>query len=259
MVREAVKKVMSKVQEELSEISGKSRSYEELISNRAIPLDLSMMKRLGYAYTGETAFHLTNVKHLSSLVNIEKSNKQISTFSKGGPELARLPSQPNCLVYLKGTEVIRGRGDIWTTVDKTGMRWIDHNVEARSAKFKLTFYIDGVLTKLLKEYGVEFNTNNQPSSVVLTAIKKVKDKQKFIKAYFKSIEKWIDSGGYKEFQKYLDGAANMKYNEVILTKFNIENIYSLDVESPIIEKFCKDHKIEYKGVFYSKELSELKI
>ena len=254
MIREAIKII-----EELSAIAGNKRSYDELISNRCIPLELQMMKRLGYAYSGETVFHLTNDKHLSGLKKIQGSKAQLSTFTVGGPELARLPSQPNCMVVLDGTEVIRGKCDIWTTVDKDGMRWINHNVQERSTKFMLTFMIDGLLTKLLKEFGVDFNTEQQPSTEVLKYIKKVKDTKKFHKAYFKSIEKWIDAGGYKEFQKYLDNAAEMKYNEVVLTKFKITGVYSIGEDNPKVQAFCKKEGVEYKGKIPQNALSNLKI
>jgi len=254
MLREAIQII-----EELSAIAGNRRSYDELISNRCIPLELSMMKRLGYSYSGEKAFHLTNSRHLSGLAKIQGTKNQLSTFTVGGPELVRLPSQPDCMVELLGTEVIRGKSDIWTTVDKDGMRWINHNVQERSTKYKLTFMIDGILTKLLKEFGVDFNAEQQPSSEVLKAIKQVKDTKKFHKAYFKSIESWVDAGGYKEFQNYLDTAAEMKYNEVVLTKFKITGVYSLDNDIPKVQAFCKKTGVKYKGVLPSKALSELKI
>ena len=139
------------------------------------------------------------------------------------------------------------------------MRWINHNVEERATKFKLLFMIDGLLTKLLREFGVDFSTESQPQSEVLKAINKVKDSGKFHKAYFKSIENWLDSGGYKEFQKYLDNAAEMKYNEVVLTKFKMKSVYSLDVESQKIQNFCESKGINYKGKFSSVGLSALEI
>ena len=254
-----IRQALEKVQEQLSAIAGEQKGYDVLISNRCIPLELKMMKRLGYAYSGEKAFHLTNERHLSGLHKIQNSLAQLSTFTQGGPELVRLPSQPNCLIVLEGTEVVRGKSDIWTTVDTDGMRWINHNADGRATKFTLTFMIDGIITKLLKEFGVDFSCDKQPQSEILKAIKQVKDSKKFHKAYFKNIEDWIDSGGYKEFQNYLDNCANFKYNELVLTKFKIKGIYSLDSENQKIEKFCKSKGVEYKGVFGSRALSELKI
>jgi hypothetical protein len=254
-----IRDIIKSIKEELSKISGKPKSYDDLISNRCIPLDLKMMNRLGYSDTGVEAYHLTNSVFLNGLKKIEKTDKQLSTFTVGGPELARLPSQPNCLIRLIGTEVIRGKSDIWTTVDENGMRWINHNVEERTTKFMLTFAIDGLLSRLFREFGVDFDADRQPSSEVLKAIKKVKDKTKFHKAYFKAIENWIDNGGYKELQKYLNNAAEMKYNEVILTKFKIESIAVLDSENGKVENFCKKHNIKYDGVFPSRALGELRI
>lgn len=254
-----IKEIIFKVQEELSKIAGNQKNHIDLVANRAIPLYLPMMKRLGYSDTGVKVYHLTNTVHLKTLKSIENSQKQISTFTKGGPELARLPSQPNCLSLLEGTEVIRGKSDIWTTVDKNGMRWINHNVAERSTKFQLTFAIDGILSRLFREYEVDFDPDRQPTSEVLKHLKKVKDKKSFFKDYFKGIENWIDNGGYREFQKYLNNAAEMKYNEVILTKYKIKSIFALDIESQKIEKFCEENKIDYKGVFPSKGLSGLNL
>jgi len=248
-----------KIVEEISKISGKQRPKEELIANRAIPLEPKMMKRLGYSYSGETALHLTNSVHLNGLYRIQGTNAQLSTFSRGGPELVRLPSQPNCMVELIGTEIIRGKSDLWTTVDKTGMRWINHNVAERSTNFKLTFMIDGVITKLLKKYGIDFSTEQQPSSEVLKVINTLKDKKKFIKDYFLSIEKWIDDGGYKEFQKYLDNSANLKYNEIVLSKFKIKGVYAIGIENPAVDNFCEKHNIENRGVISSESLGHIQI
>lgn len=251
--------VIREILEEISKISGRRMKYDELISNRAIPCYLPMMKRLGYAFDGEKVFHLTNERHLDGLKKIQGTDAQISTFTVGGPELTRLPSQPNCLVTLEGTEVISGKSDIWTTVDVNGMRWINHNSPERTTKFKLTFAIDGILTRLLRDYGVDFDTNMQPREKVLVAIKKVKDKKKFYKDYFKKIEQWLDSGGYKEFNNYLNNAAEMKYNEVVLTDFKILVLNSIDVDNNFIKKFAEKNNIDYKGVFPSNGLSNLKI
>jgi len=254
-----IREVLKKVQEELSPIAKNDRTYLELISNRCIPLELGMMKRLGYAYDGEKAFHLTNSKHLDGLYKIQNTKKQLSTFTVGGPELMRLPSQPDCLVSLEGTEVIRGKSDIWTTVDRKGMRWINHNIEERSTKYKLTFMIDGILTRIFREYGINFDANLQPSEIVLEKLESIGDESGIYKMYLKLIEKWLDSGGYKEFQKYLDNAAEMKYNEVVLTKFKIIGVNSLEVENVKVKKFCEKHNIPYLGVLGIKSLSNIKI
>jgi len=97
--------------------------------------------------------------------------------------------------------------------------------------------------------------------LVLQKIKNlpVKQQLEFQKSYFKKIEKWIDGGGYKELQKFLDNAAEMKYNEVILTKFKIDSVYSLNSDNGKIRSFCEKNDIKYAGIFPSRGLSELTI
>lgn len=231
-------------------------SISGLIAKRAIPLDLKMMDNLGYAYSDTTVYRVMNSRGLARLVKHQGSKNQISTFTQGGPELARLPSQPNVLVELLGTEVIRGKSDIWTLIDKTGTRWIN---QASKSDGKLTFFIDGIITKIFKDFGFDLDIEAMTDAQIEQEILKLSSKQQrqFEKFYLDAMEDYIDGGGYKLLQHFLDNSADFKYNEVILTKFKIVGITSIEVDSPATEAMAKKYKIKYNGVIPRKDLSTL--
>lgn len=239
-----------------------NHKISELIGLRAIPLTTGMMDRLGYSVDNRSVYHLTNIKHLEELVKIQNTKKQISTFSKGGAELARLPSQPNILVRLLGTEIISGSSDIWTLPDTNGRRWIDQT--DRVENNKLTFMINGMIQKIFSLYNVLENSED----VTKMSPKELQNfidnlsnqtKSKIYAEYIDRMERYIDQGGYKELQHYLKNASNLSYNEVILSNFKIIDVRALDIESPLIVSKCAELSLVYSGVFSSRELKNLKI
>jgi len=251
MIREAI---------EIAEAKLYLKVYDEiqLIAKRAIPLKFSIMDNLGYTHQDTRAFHVTNYRDLDRLVEIQNSENQISTFTQGGPELARLPSQPNILVDLVGVEVIRGKSDIWTLVDKTGTRWIDHQNHSDG---KLTFFIDGIITKVFREFNKDLDIERMEESEIYKNLSSLssREQSKFLNRFVEEIEIFINQGAYKLLKVYLDSSSNMKYNEVILTKFKIVGVFSLAVESPNVEMLCKELKLKYNGVFQRKDLSTLSV
>jgi hypothetical protein len=228
------------------------RKISDLIANRAIPLSSPMMDRLGYSFQTK-AWHLTNHRHLEELVKNQNSKKQLSTFTKGGKELVRLPSQPDVLVELEGIAVLEGKKDLWTIVDTQGRRWIDHR--ARVKGNKLTFFIDGILTKLL---GVD--VNGKKPGEVLDIIENLSNKEKsiFYKDYINAIERYIDGGGYKDLADYIEKSAPMDYNEVVLNQYKILNVKVIDFESPNVLATISKLGLNYDGIILSKDLAKLK-
>lgn len=243
-----------KFKQYLNEYTKLKLSY--LISLRAVPLSEPMMDRLGYSYETE-AYHLTNTRHLKELFKIQGSKKQISTFTKGGPELARLPSQPDILLKLQGTAVIDGASDIWTLVDTSSRRWIDHanRVEGN----KLNFRINGLLQKLL-------DTPDDVSKMKPKEIEKIinnmnnKDKSKLYKDYIDEVERYLDSGGYKDLSNYLKNvSAGLTYNEVILSNFKIISVQTVDISSPATLAEISRLGLIYQGEFASRDFKKLKL
>jgi len=252
-----------------------SRSTYLHIANRNIPLNSGLMKRLGYYQENVQAYHVTNHMYLKEMAkNQNKRKTQISAFTKGGPELARLPSQPDVLLLLEGDAVISGDTDIWTGISGRGIRWIEighksTTSENKHAK-KLKFYIDGVLQKLVNKYqikdkGKEINVYNLSDTKLgnvlfdyLIEMDK-KEYQMLYKDYIQEMEHMLNTVGYKELNQYLKTISDMKYNEVILTKWKILEVYLLDYENPLIVKDIEDLGLNYAGVFKSRDFNKLSI
>jgi hypothetical protein len=231
----------------------------ELIANRSIPLEPGMMKRLGYYLEGEQAYHLTNSKHLEEMLKSQnKRNQHLSCFTTGGFELSRLPSQPNVLLLLEGDTVIGGETDIWTQVSERGRRWLD--VRDRPGAKKLTFYINGVLQKVSDMIGLDIDVYKMKPKELLNVIEglsKNKSKQ-FYMIYLKEMEAMLNRQ-YKELNYYLKNAAEMSYNEVILDRWKILEVWSIDWDRLEVQKFCKDNNIGYGGVIMSRDFNKLKV
>ncbi len=251
-----------------------TRSTYLHIANRNIPLNSGLMKRLGYYQEDVQAYHVTNHKYLKEMAkNQNKSKKQISAFTKGGPELARLPSQPDVLLLLEGDAVISGDTDIWTGISGRGIRWIEighksSTSENKHAK-KLKFYIDGVLQKLVDKYqikdqGKEINvyklSDTKLGSILFDYLIEMdkKEYQMLYKNYIQEMEHMLNTVGYKELNMYLKTISDMKYNEIILTKWKILEIKSLDYEDTGVAFLAKKYNIPY-SVMPRKDLSKLEI
>jgi len=229
----------------------------ELIAYGGIPLDPGMMDRLGFSEKEQLAYHLTNSVNLDDMTMNQGKKKQLSCFTKGGPELARLPSQPNILLMLKGDTVIKGDTDLWTLVSTRDKRWLDINKEKHS---KLNFFIMGVLSKVAKKVDMNvdvYNTDPKTLAGMIEMLDK-KDKIKLYKTYMIEMEKMLNKN-YKILIEYLKTAADMKYNEVVLTKWEIMDSWCLEYEQPIVIEKLSELNIPYAGVMYRRDLSSLKI
>lgn len=238
-----------------------TRKISDLIVRKAIPLVPSMMKRLGYYWEDIDVYHVTNSTHLDDMVKNQKKNKQISTFSRGGPELARLPSLPDILLKLNGDEVIKGDSDIWTLVDQENRRWLD--IKRDTAGLKLRKFLVSLVQKAFDTAGVQAKIEESPNSdtEAFKVVEGMTGKQKYIfyKTYIDEVERFLDSSGYKYLNKYLDGLQEFQYNEIILNKWQIQELWCIESESPHIVSKCAKLGLTYRGVIPRSKLSTLKI
>jgi len=229
----------------------------ELIAFGGIPLDPGMMDRLGFLEKDTEAFHVTNSEHLDEMSKNQNKKKQISCFTKGGPELARLPGQPNVLLLLEGTSVVTGETDIWTLVSTRDRRWLDINPDKHS---KLNFLIKGVLQSVVNkiEYDIDIYKTNPKELTKLIEQLNNKQKVQLYRLYLTEMEAMLNRN-YKELIKYLKNAADMQYNEVVLTKWQMIQGWCLGYEQlSTVQKF-NDLGISYMGVMPRRDLSTLKI
>ncbi len=235
----------------------------ELISLRAIPLSEPMMKRLGYYWEDTVVYHLTNSKNLPGMTKDQNKKAHISTFSKGGAELARLPSQPDVLLRLKGDEVIQGKSDIWSLTDTQNRRWLDIKTDSKGGETLYNF-LNGVLQKVLNQNDLNIELQRGKSfggdrnlEVELNKLTK-KQRSKIYGMYIEEVERFLNSS-YKYLNTYLNNLNQFHYNEIILTNWEILDVKSIEIESPLTVKMCAELGLVYSGVIPRKRLSGLVI
>jgi len=239
-------------------------NISHLISIRAIPLIPSMMERLGFVDDNADVYHLTNIKELSTLKQNQNTRNQISAFTKGGPELQRLPSQVNILVKLRGRSIIEGTSDIWSLVDTKGRRWLDqtHRVPGN----KLSFNINGILQKLFRTFDIQFIDNEKEKDISNIKAPELKQRidslpqskqVKFYREYLRAMENYLNRG-YKDLVDYLEKASDLSYNEIIFSHFNILYVQSIDFTSEHITKEIENLGLVDRGVITIKEIIKIK-
>jgi hypothetical protein len=231
----------------------------ELIAFGGIPLDPGMFARLGFLEKDQEAYHVTNDNQLEKMAKNQHKKKQISCFTQGGPELARLPSQPNILLRLKGTSVLKGETDIWSLVSTRDRRWLDISTSTQAGE-KLNFLILGVLSSVTKkaELAVDvYKTDPKTIAGMIESLSKNRKLQLY-RLYLQEMEAMLNRS-YKDLIEYIKTAADMKYNEIILTKWEILDCWCLGYEQPSVIRQLSDLGISYAGVMPRRDLSSLKI
>ena len=236
----------------IDEASQNQHKLSSMLAYLNIPLDTEMMERLGYSYNGE-AYHMTSPQWFEELKKMEGTNKQLSTFTIGSSELLKLPSNPQVVIKLSGNVVIEAQSDMWTTIDRYGMRWMDVKDD------KIKFVLEGLLISEMKKLGIDISElpikyNGPEAEYFISNIDK-KRRNKLYTNYIKRVEDWIDKGGYKQLNNYLKSYITYSYNEVILNKFKILGAYGLDNDSKKTE--IEKAGFKYLGVMTQKEIAKI--
>ena len=212
-----------------------------LIKSYSVPVLPGMMSRLGYSDHG-TAYRVMNSKYLEDLIQKQGKKNNLSAFTKGGYNLARVPSLPNILVELEGTILINGETDLWSKRDQRGVLWLDQ--DRRVPGNKLSFNLQGIIDKLTKEIGVIEEISQ-------------KDQVRFYKEYLTAVERYLNQGGYKELNDYLKKASDLDYNEVVITRYKITKVYSLEFDRDHIMSTLNKNNITYGGVLNYHDINKI--
>jgi len=205
-----------------------TKQYDEtfLIKNNFIPFFKEMSEELGYLIEDKECYHLTTNSYIKDLAKIQKTDKTISGFSKGGNDLMKLPvisSGTPILVKIKGDCILEGNADLYTFPDTQGRRWIKTDFPAGK---KLNFFLSGFSKKALE--------SDNP-----------------LETYYNRILDWLDEGGYKIFNKFIKENIQTNYNECLMTNFKIQKIYWLnEVNKNEIQKIAD--LLNVKSDFYEK-------
>jgi len=210
-------------------------SIEKLVKGNFVPVLPEMMKQLGYNFDEYiTCYHFTNIEHLKEFKKISKKS-QISCFTKPSVELTKLPSNPNILLKIYGRAVIEGDSDIYTYIDETGRRWIKIDAIKSKESEKLTFFLNGIRNKLLKEFNGKIT-------------------KRFLIKYLKEIKNLLDYN-YKLFNSVLKNNST-DYNEVVVD--NVKVLGGWGWNTDIYREEFEKQKIKYLGVMDVEHLLKLK-
>jgi len=221
----------------------------ELMAKGAIPLSYGMMSRLGYTQENKIAFHLMNSKNLKRKYKEQNTKTHISCFTKGSLKLSRLPSNPNILIKVQGISLIDAGVDIYTEPSDKNRRWIT------AINTKLQKFQEGILFKSLDVVGASdiyknINIKNTKDQDKLSEKIESLDKPTFVKlyrTYLSLTEKWLDSGGYLILNDYTKTATNFGYDEVVLTRWQILEVYDINYPQQVTADFCKKKRLDYQG------------
>ncbi len=171
----------------------------------------------------------------------------------------QLPSQPDVLVMLEGTAVIEGNADIWTAVSTKGRRWIDITTRGGKEAQKLIFGVNGILQGIAKNMGLDKDIYKMSWNDLEEYIIQLPQKTQIdlYRKYLKGIEKYLNKN-YKTLNSYLRAELrNMKYNEIVLTDFEILQVWSINNESEIVHNECKKLGLKYSGVIGQKDMAKI--
>ena len=228
----------------------------ELMAQGGVPLSIGMMDRLGYSEPDKIAYHLTNSRSLKEKYKLQNKEFHISCFTKGSVELSKLPSKPDLLLKVKGHSLIEADVDIFTEPSTKKRRWITSNGT------KLQKHMQGILFSSLRENGIvidDLDISDINNRKKITKILNNKNPKQIFRTYLKKTEKWINSGGYKVLNDFLKTASDFKYNEVILTRWEILEVSDIRYQNPEVVKFCTEKNLNYGGIIDWKDISDINI
>jgi len=249
----------------LSEKSSQSSTKISFqIAHSAIPLTTTMMKRLDLV-NEKRVFHATNMGHLKNLAKTGKSKKQISTFTTGvGSILSNIVVMPDVVAVLEGQAILGATSDFYTSLDEKGRRWFGVSESpAHSNAKKNKFFNDGIRSKVfnkLVEMGTlveddrdwimnELGYHGELNNVIQEM--ESKDRNKLYKWYFDMIEQYLSKDMYMNIMlDYLDATDAYKHDEIVMNKFKVLGVYSIENGKYKYDHSMAQYDIEKLGYKY---------
>ena len=222
---------MIKLKDILSEyaVFGKTKSlfWTLAYSPFYVPLSIPIIKQLVGNIKTTKAAHVTEIQGLPRLLSLKGKKKGISTFtamddtssimSGGGVATAG-----GVIVILKGDVLLESKLDAMTIVDKSGRRWAKIDEVFGTTIFFPSEHLSPTAKDVRKRANAPGATDEDINP---------KEQQIFIKDYIDTVTKLLIKNKDKFQEKYFTsqgyknrGGYEEEWNEVILTKINIEAI-----------------------------------
>lgn len=228
-----------------------------LIAKGFIPLTTILMNRLGYSEDGFVAFHATTISHMQDMKDLENSSKAISTFTFGLSSIVKnIVTMPDVILKLQGNALIQSNRDVYSELDSGGRRYI--TITSDEGKFISTTIIQQVIKFLNEnEENVQDDINTKDLIIVLESLSGLL-KKRLLFWYFKMVEKILNNTTYtKIISSYLKSESkHYKHNEIILNKFRIIGVYSIEAGAYEFRNESARETIESIGLDYLGHVSK---
>jgi len=254
-----------KFKEFLLEKASYYKTISELMAMSRIPLTDKITQSLGFG-RDTIAYHATTIEHLSSLSKLGKTKKQISTFTHGlGSLLNAISVKPDVVAKLEGHSVIDFEFDIFSHPDKDGRRWIgiDSNNKSKFLKEAINTKPINLMFDLLQKQSeqIPFQKNEFIDELIINSALYIevfnklngKNKSKVIQLYISNVANLMKKDMFKDITLEIIKGSNKNvgsYNEVILNKFKVLGVYSVENGRYTYDTSMAQYDVEKQGYKY---------
>jgi len=242
----------------LNEAPAYFRGIDYLMSMSYIPITTKVQKLLGYDVKVKDVYHATSIDFLDGLKNIQNSKNHISTFTHNLSNLIdKITTKPDILVKLNGTVNMDFDFDIFSHPDKFGRRWLSTRGSSKSDFLKHAIN-DKVIKEIIKLSGKDLKPDDlffddYIYQKTFNELQK-KDKTFLVQMYFDRVHEILKNNIYTKILKEIlsspDGREKTKYNELIVNKFKILGVYSIEANKYKFNHEAAKDDIEQYGLKY---------
>jgi len=249
----------------LQEKASYTRTIASQMALSMIPITKEISKSLGYGKS-ITVFHATTIQHLEGLKKLGKTDKQISTFTKGlGSLIGAISTKPEVIAKLEGTADMVFQGDIFSNPDKSGRRWVNTKNHKKS-KFMDDALNGKVVDKMLELTG---STETFESIIWGFSTKKYielfesltnKEQKMITDMYISNANQLMTNTMYQDiFLDIQSGKAKSSpggYDEIIMSRFKVIGVYSIEANKYKYDHSMAQYDIEKLGYDYLGHISK---
>ena len=239
----------------LNESPTYNRTIEHQMSLSALPITDKVAENLGFNYQA-FVFHATDLSHLKNLDKLGKTDKSISTFTKGFGSLMNggMAGKPDVVAKLKGNVLMEFEGDAFSHPDKNGMRWINTRGVSKS-----DFLQDALMGKIIKEMYAKIDKSKYPfedydkfydemrydDKIFQDTFKSLdkKNQEKIINMYIKNAENLMSKPMYSKIVNKLLTRKDSGFDEIIMNHFKIVGVYAVEAG-----RFAHNHDNAEKAI-----------
>lgn len=205
----------------LHEYKERDKEYN-LMADGYLPLSPSILK--DFEMFIPEAYHVTSARGYKHILKIEGTRKDISAFTKGSSGLSfGARESTEVLLKLEGYSSFQAEKDIFSTLDRSGIRWLNPKMSGKDLIVNNKFSVP-MKKKMIKYLDV----NDRFGILGAIGVLSNKEKGQFVKWYFDESKKLITKKLLDEIKisiskKHTSGGYSN--NEILLHNFTILDEY----------------------------------